>query len=318
MSTSFNGNRSTGLPNIPSFPPIEIPNTSNLRFSVDHLPPLDEDSHLSFTSLSPPPYHQPVKPSDGTPQASPTSASSLSPNLRKAFSVDSFSRPPRPPPVNVSSRQRGVTSAALVVPDEQRRSQLPSWHALESPPVPYVPRDPSFSIPGRSRGASVSTTGDEGSPSIPEESDGDVVRAVPNSSTGAKRTKSRGKLRPTLPPGELPLPSKLHGTNSATPAFTSSSNATPRLPAATIEDLLHRKSKAGLFNRPTRGDTTGLGSTSNTTGMDFGSTTLQSVSLTLLVCLSTPEIQRPEGHCSCVWSKRLRKIYRHFEGIESV
>ncbi|KAI9460964.1 hypothetical protein BJY52DRAFT_241072 [Lactarius psammicola] len=276
MSTSFNSNKS----------------------SVDHLPPLDEDSHHSpsvFTSLSPPPYHHPVKSTDATLQPSPTSASSLSPNLRKSFSVDSFSRPPRLSPVNASSRQRGATTASPAVPDEQRRSQVSSWQfqALESPQVSYVPRDPSFPLSGRSRGASVSTTGDESSPSIPEESNGDVVRDVPNSSTGAKRTRIRGKLRPTLPPGELPLPSKLHGTNP-TPTITSGSNgSTPRLPAATIEDLLHRKSKAGLSNRPSRGDLTGLGSTSNTTNTDFGSTMLQSVSLTLLVHLIDAQNSTP-------------------------
>jgi hypothetical protein len=153
MSTSFNSNKSTGLPNIPSFPPIEIPNTSNLRSSVDHLPPLDEDSHLSpttFTSLSPPSHHRPLKSSDGSPQPSPTSPSSLSPSLRKAFSVDSFSRPSRSSPVSVSSRQRGVTSAALASPDEQRRSQVSSWQfqALQSPQLSYVPRDPTSLFPG--------------------------------------------------------------------------------------------------------------------------------------------------------------------------
>jgi hypothetical protein len=288
--TSFNGNKSTGLPKIPSFPPIEIPSTSSLRSSVDHLPPLDEDSHLSpsvFTSLSPPSYRQSLKQSDGSPQPSPTSASSLSPNLRKAFSVDSFSRPSRPSPVTVSSRQRGATSAALAVPDELRRSQGSSlqFQALESPQVSYVPRDPCFPLSGRSRGASVSTTGDENSPSIPEELNGDVVRDIPSSSSGPKRIKIRGKLRPTLPPGELPLPSKLPGTNPATSAIVSSSSndGAPRLPAATIEDLLQRKSKAGPSKRPS---TTGLGFTNNTTGIEFGGTVLQSVSLTLLVCLT--------------------------------
>ncbi|KAH9037255.1 hypothetical protein EDB85DRAFT_631606 [Lactarius pseudohatsudake] len=284
MSTSFNSNKSTGLPNIPSFPPIEIPNTSTLRSPLDHLPPLDEDSHLSpntFTSLSPPPYHHPVRSSDA-PQPSPTSPSSLSPNLRKAFSVDSFSRPSRHSPVSATSRQRGVTAASPA--DEQRRSQVSNWQfqSLESPQVSYVPRDPSFHFPGRSRGASVSTTGDETSPSIPEESNSDVMRDIP---IGAKRTKIRGKLRPTLPPGELPLPSKLHVTHPATPPIASSSDTTPRLPAATIEDLLHRKSKAGPSNRPSRGDLTGLGSTNNGIGTDFGSTTLPPVSRTLLVCL---------------------------------
>jgi hypothetical protein len=300
MSTSFNGNTSTGLPNIPSFPPIEIPSTSSLRSSVDHLPPLDENSHLSpsaFASLSPPPYHQSLKPTDSSPQPSPTSASSLSPNLRKAFSVDSFSRPSRPSPVAVSGRQRGVTSAALAVSDEQRRSHVSSWQfqALESPQVSCFPRDSSFPLPGRSRGASVSSMGgDENSPSIPEESNGDVVPDIPSSSLVPKRSKTRGKLRPTLPPGELPLPSKLHGTNFATSAIgnsSSSNDSTPRLPAATMEDLLHRKSKAGPSKRPSRSDiTTGLGSTNNTTGMDFGGTGLQSVSLALPFVLSIPKI----------------------------
>src|SRR6266404_9889788 len=139
MPTSFNANKSTGLPTIPSFPPIEIPSASGLRSSVDHLPPLDEDSHLSssaFTSHSPPSFHQPVKPTDGTAQPSPTSPSALFPNLRKSFSVDSFSRPSRPSrPVNVSSRQRVGTPASFAVSDEQRRSHLSSWQfqALELP-----------------------------------------------------------------------------------------------------------------------------------------------------------------------------------------
>ncbi|KAH8998887.1 ras guanine nucleotide exchange factor domain-containing protein, partial [Lactarius hatsudake] len=185
--------------------------------------------------------------------------------LRKAFSVDSFSRPSRHSPVSATSRQRGFQS-------------------LESPQVSYVPRDPSFHFPGRSRGASVSTTGDETSSSIPEESNSDVMRDIP---IGAKRTKIRGKLRPTLPPGELPLPSKLLVTHPATPPIASSSNdTTPRLPAATIEDLLHRKSKAGPSNRPSRGDLTGFGSTNNGIGTNFGSTMLQSVSRTLLVTVA--------------------------------
>ncbi len=291
MPTSFNANKSTGLPTIPSFPPIEIPSASGLRSSVDHLPPLDEDSHLSssaFTSHSPPSFHQPLKSTDGTAQPSPTSPSALFPNLRKSFSVDSFSRPSRTSPVNVSSRQRGGAPTSLAVSDEQRRSHLSSWHfqALESPQISCVPRDPSFPLSERSRGTSVSTTGYESSPSIPEESSGDVVRDIPNSSTGVKRTKIRGKLRPTLPPGELPLPSKLRGTNPVTPAISRSSNeSTPRLPAATIEELLHRRSKAGPSYRPSRGDITGLEGTSNTAGSDSGSTVLESVSLTLLGCL---------------------------------
>jgi hypothetical protein len=53
-----------------------------------------------------------------------------------------------------------------------------------------------------------------------------------------------------------------------------------------MEDLLLRKSKVGTANRPNRSDiTTGLESTNNTTSMNVGGIVLQSVSLTLLICL---------------------------------
>ncbi|KAH9984676.1 hypothetical protein BJV74DRAFT_586855 [Russula compacta] len=287
MSTSINS--STGLPDIPSLPPIEIPSTS-FRASIDHrLPPLDEDSHLSphaFTSPPPPPHRQPAGSSNDTPLSSPTNASPLSPNLRKSFSVDSFSRHSRSSPVSVVGRKQKASPVASPV-DEQRLGPVPTWqpHAVDSPHTSYLPRDPAFPLSCRSRGASVSTLDDNVGQSIPEESDGEPVRDAPQFSTGAtgvRRTgpKIKGKLRPPLPPGELPLPSKLHVANPAAPANTDSANdSVPWLPPITAESVSHRNSKAGPSNRRSREDITGGGSSSNSSSSSLGGTRLQSVSL---------------------------------------
>jgi hypothetical protein len=143
MSTFINS--STTLPNVPSLPPIQIPNS--FRASVDnHLPPLDEDSHLSphaFTSFSPT-HRQPIG-SNNDAQTSPTNVSPVSSNLRKSYSVDSFSRHPRPPPVSVVARQQRASPVASPS-DEQRRAAPPTRqpHAVDSPHVSYQARDPSF------------------------------------------------------------------------------------------------------------------------------------------------------------------------------
>jgi hypothetical protein len=123
-----------------------------------------------------------------------------------------------------------------------------------SPQVSYFPRDPAFPLSGRSRGASVST-GDEPSQAIPEESDGE--EPAPQISAGARRTgtKIKGKLRPTLPPGELPLPSKLHGANLHTPTNTDTGNdSIPWLPVITTESVSHPNSKAGPSRRKSHED----------------------------------------------------------------
>lgn len=290
MSTFINS--STTLPNLPSLPPIQIPST--FRASADHhLPPLDEDSHLSphaFTSF-PPPHRQPAGSSNDT-HSPPTNVSPLPPNLRKSLSVDSFSRHPRSPPVSVVGRQQKATPV-ISPSDEQRRgapqlappARQPQPHAVDSPHVSYLPRDPNFPLSGRSRGASVSTSDDDASQPIPEESDGEPIRDAPQFSTGARRggSKFKGRLRPSLPPGELPLPSKLHGMNPTTPTNADSGDDhTPWLPAITPENGLPRNSKAGPSNRPSHEGTIGSGYTSNnrSLGFDCGSK-LQSVCLFL-------------------------------------
>jgi len=290
MSTSINS--STGLPDIPSLPPIEIPSTS-FRTSVDqHLPPLDEDSLLSphVYSFSPP-HRQPAGSSNDNSQSSPTNASPISPNLRKSFSVDSFSRHSRSSPVSVVGRQQKATPVASPT-DEQRRGPVPSWQpqAVGSPQVSYLPRDPAFPLSGRSRGASVSTVGDEPSQPTLEESDGEAVHDAPQISAGVRRsgTKIKGKLRPTLPPGELPLPSKLHGANPATPANTDTGNdSTPWLPVITTESASHRNSKAGPSRRQSHEDIVSAGSTSNssTSGLESGGIRWQSVRFSFLSTL---------------------------------
>jgi hypothetical protein len=281
MSTFVNSPNT--LPDVPTLPPIQIPNT--FRASVDHhLPPLDEDSHISphaFTSS----HRQPVGSSNDT-HSSPTN---VSPNLRKAFSVDSFSLRPRSPPVSVVSRQQRA-SPVTSPSDEQRRAAPPTRqpHAVDAPPhVSYLPRDPTFPLSGRSRGASVSTSGDEAAQPIPEESDGEPVRDTPQISTAARRAgpKFKGRLRPTLPPGELPLPSKLHGVNPATPTNPDDGVYTSRLPTISPENGSSRNSKAGPSNRPSHEDIIGGGSAGNI-GMSFSDgsgSDVQSVSLIPLI-----------------------------------
>jgi hypothetical protein len=178
-----------------------------------------------------------------------------------------------------------VTSPA----DEQRRAAPPTRqpHAVDSPHVSYQARDPSFPLSGRSRGASVSTSGDEAGQPIPEESDGEPVRDAPQISTGTRRAgpKFRGRLRPALPPGELPLPSRLHGVNAATPANTDSGDDhTQWLPTIPPESVSLRNSKAGPSNRPSQEDIKDSGTTctNRKLGLDCGGPGLQSVSLVYL------------------------------------
>jgi hypothetical protein len=282
MSTFINS--STTLPDVPSLPPIQIPST--FRASVEHhLPPLDEDSHLSphvFTSFSSN-HRQPMGSSNDA-QTSPINVSPVSPNLRKSYSVDSFSRHPRPPPVSVVARQQKA-SPVTSPSDEQRRAVLPARqpHTVDSPHVSYQARDPSFPLSGRSRGASVSTSGDEAGQPIPEGSDGEPVRDAPQIFTGSRKAgqKFRGRLRPTLPPGELPLPSRLHGVNAATPANTDGDDHTQWLPVITPESVSLRNSNTGPSNRPSHEDIkdSGITSANRKLGLDCGGSRLQSVSL---------------------------------------
>jgi len=284
MSTFINS--STALPDVPSLSPIQIPST--FRASVDHhLPPLDEDSHLSphaFTSFSPT-SRQPMGSSNDA-QTSPTNVSPVSSNLRKSYSVDSFSRHPRSPPVSVVARQQKA-SPVTSPSDEHRRAAPPLQpHAVDSPHVSYQARDPSFPLSGRSRGASVSTSGDEASQPIPEEPDGEPVRDAPQISTGARRAgpKFKARLRPPLTPGELPLPSRLRGVNAATAANIDSGDVhTQWLPSITPESVSLRNSIAGPSNRPSHEDIkikdSGTTSTNRTLGLDCGGSRLQSVSL---------------------------------------
>ncbi|KAI0271372.1 ras guanine nucleotide exchange factor domain-containing protein [Gloeopeniophorella convolvens] len=235
----------------------QIPDTS-FRPSLDRLPPLDEDSHSSHPPhpfyLAPSLHRQPAGPSnDSYAQPSPPGLAPLSPGLRKSFSVDSFARHSRASPVSVTSRQPKPGHSPAIV-DEQHRASPSPWQpqAVESPQVSYLPRDPSFPLSGRSRGASVSTVGDDNPPLIPEEPDPEAVLDAPQLPAAAKRasTKIKAKARPSLPPGELPLPSKLHSTSAASPASAGNGNdSVSRLPAIPGATTTRRPSKAGPSTR---------------------------------------------------------------------
>jgi hypothetical protein len=323
MSASIN--TSTALPHIPTLPPIEIPDSSILRSSLDHhLPPLDEDAHLSphaFTSPSRPSHRQPAGSSNDTSMSSPTHLSPTSPSLRKSFSVDSFSRQSRPPPVSSTSRQHKAFPTVTAAEEPPRALPSP-WQpqGVDSPQVSCFPRDPSFPLSGRSRGASISTIGDENNQSIPEESDVEVVRDAPQLSTGPRRTgsKIKIKLRPPLPPELLPS-SKLHDTIPASPESTAGVNdATPRLPSAMAPTFSYRAPKAGPSSQLSEDITTaGSASGSSTPCTDFGSG-LQPVSLIPLSFDFFNPSYSPEGHRCCDWRKWLRKVRRYLKRPKGV
>ncbi|KAH9982388.1 hypothetical protein BGW80DRAFT_1263086 [Lactifluus volemus] len=207
--------------------------------------------------------------------SSPTHLSPTSPSLRKSFSVDSFSRQSRPPPVSSTSRQHKAFPTVTAAEEPPRALPSP-WQpqGVDSPQVSCFPRDPSFPLSGRSRGASISTIGDENNQSIPEESDVEVVRDAPQLSTGPRRTgsKIKIKLRPPLPPELLPS-SKLHDTIPASPESTAGVNdATPRLPSAMAPTFSYRAPKAGPSSQLSEDITTaGSASGSSTPCTDFGS-----------------------------------------------
>jgi hypothetical protein len=91
------------LPNVPSFPSIQIP--SSFRASVDnHLQYLLSTRTRIFLRMHSLPSLLPTVSLCNDAQTSPTNVSPVSSNLRKAYSVDSFSRHRRGAPAEGKSR----------------------------------------------------------------------------------------------------------------------------------------------------------------------------------------------------------------------
>ncbi|KAI0963551.1 hypothetical protein AcW1_000596 [Taiwanofungus camphoratus] len=247
------------LPEIPTLPPIQMPEASDFSPASPLYPHLtkvlssrhpspspftSQDTSLTAaTSLSLSPSSSPSLPdSNGNTPGNTTSFAqdrflphsphSLTPptSLRKSISVDSFIKYKQPPsPATQTARP------PQLVPLEEARpraygSTTSSDLASSAPRVPPRERDrrvmPPPPTPSRSRGTSVSATADEreGS-SFFEESDAEHSEDRPPRS---RKSKSR-VVAATPAPGELHLPSRLQSTNSF-PNMNTSEPPAPIIP----------------------------------------------------------------------------------------
>ncbi|KAI0757004.1 ras GEF [Daedaleopsis nitida] len=237
------------LPKIPSLPPIQMPDTSNLFRSSNgqknsdsppsrpssSSPYASQDTFLTaHTSLSPdqsssssgngsPVYlYPPVAPAMNTPTG-----------LRKSISVDSFvnykhpglaaARPNPPSPLSSDFRASQADTDHLP-PLSSRQSDAtaatfrPSWADRDK-------RATHYSASSRSRGTSVSTTTDDRDPGFLDESD------LERSEEYSRRTrKSKQSSRQPVRPGELPMPSRLPPRGSV-PSMQTPRQATPISPS---------------------------------------------------------------------------------------
>ncbi|THH16999.1 hypothetical protein EW146_g3739 [Bondarzewia mesenterica] len=245
ITTTING--ATDLPVIPSLPPLEMPEVAEFPSSVEQarssstLPPTVplnlRDTNLTANIPSPP--LPPQSDIEGIIPHSPSSLHSLYPpsGLRKSISVDSFIR--NRPNTFMSSAGRQVRIHTVGAGSGETwgfPQGLPiAWHPSpvdgDTPQVSYRERDTRFPLSGRSRGASISTVGDNSGQSLAEDSDNEHPRVA----SGVIKGKER--LRPVIPHGELPLPPKssaLSSPSSISSLSAASSNArddTPRMPS---------------------------------------------------------------------------------------
>jgi len=222
ITTTANGTADLLTP-IPSFPPLELPDSSPL-ISPEEVEAFSTVLPASASYMTDSFAYTPSNSSShgrtsnvaGVTSYSESFAQSLSQpsNLRKSISVDSFIRHRRGSPLGAVGRQ-GRTNAIGIATEESRSStQDPAlaWQpASDGPTVSYQERDSRFPLSGRSRGVSISTTLDDYDHSLVADSDNERLDDLPRLGDGARRTSSKGKdrLRSILPPGELPLPSRL-------------------------------------------------------------------------------------------------------------
>ncbi|KAH9946633.1 ras GEF [Amylocystis lapponica] len=245
------------MPEASDFRPVSPPRSQRTKFahSASHPSPSPFASQDTFLTARTSPSPDP----NGAPTAQehllPPSPNSLTPSssLRKSISVDSFIKQRQSSQLTTRSARGSTMTSTLqpildtvsrptsttppVVPqdsssraplrDRDKRSMLP-------PPIP----------PSRSRGTSVSTIADEES-SFLEESDlehsDDAVRRV---------RKGKAALRTSLiPPGELPLPSRLQSMNSF-PNMNPSQPPSPLVPlrSSSLNHKLARQKVLGSLN----------------------------------------------------------------------
>ncbi|KAI0825148.1 ras GEF [Trametes gibbosa] len=252
-------NHPIDLPKIPSLPPIQMPDASNLfgpsfssrrsdSSSSHHSsssPYTSQDAFLTaHTSLSP----DQLSPSSGNgspvylyPSALPAMASST--GLRKSISVDSFvknkpfmppSRPTPPSPLSAEFRAPQAESNSPIPTPARSADANPSGFR---PPWADRDRRASPSVPStRSRGTSVSTATDDRDGVFLDESD------VERTEEALKRArKGKGTSRQSIKPGELPMPSRMHSKGSV-PSLHIGPSPPPIVPTR-ISSLNFRTSK---------------------------------------------------------------------------
>ena len=217
------------LPKIPSLPPIQMPDTSNLFDSTSPRRPSSPSSRPSsgspyasqdtfltaHTSLSPdhPSPDGPASPVYIYPLGVPTMSTPTA--LRKSISVDSFVN--YKPSSMAASRQKPPSPLSAEYRSSQAdvdRFPAPPSHQSESPAStfrsPWADRDKrsmaAFPPSSRSRGTSVSTTTD----------DRDLDESDLERSDEFARRMRKGKQAPrtSVRPGELPMPSRLQAKGS--------------------------------------------------------------------------------------------------------
>lgn len=237
------------LPKIPSLPPIQMPDTSNLfGQSSGHKdsespssrpssssPYTSQDTFLTaHTSLSP---DQPISFSgNGSPvYLYPPAAPAMNtpPGLRKSISVDSFVNYKHPamaaarptPPSPLSSDFRSSQADSDRVPNPSSRQPDAATPTFRPPWADRDKRATAYSTSSRSRGTSVSTTTDDRDLGCLDESD------IERSDDFSRRMrKSKQTSRQSVRPGELPMPSRLQ-TRGSVPTMHASRPSVPLSPA---------------------------------------------------------------------------------------
>lgn len=233
------------LPKIPSLPPIQMPDTSNLFRSSNgqkngdspssrSSPLASQDTFLTaHTSLSP------DQPSSSSGSGSPVYLYPAAPamnaptGLRKSISVDSFVNYKHPgmaaarpnPPSPLSSDFRASQADTDHLPPPSSRQSDATAAPFRPPWVDRDKRATPYSASSRSRGTSVSTTTDDRDPGFLDESD------LERSEEYSRRTrKSKQFSRQSVRPGELPMPSRLQPRGSV-PSMQTPRQSTPISPS---------------------------------------------------------------------------------------
>lgn len=225
-------NHPINLPKIPSLPPIQMPDASNLFGPASSAkrsdspssrpssssPYASQDTFLTaHTSLSP---DQPSSSSgNGSPVYlyPPAAPSVTTPTgLRKSISVDSFvkNKPLMPParPTPPSPLSADFRASQADTDSHAPASARPADNTAAGFRPPWADRDRRAPPPApstRSRGTSISTATDDRDAAFLDESD------VERSEELARRArKGKGAPRQSLRPGELPMPSRLQPKGS--------------------------------------------------------------------------------------------------------